>query len=313
MIHVENISKRYGDFLAVDNLNFEVRKGEVVGFLGPNGAGKTTTMKMITGFMGPTSGRIEVGGVDVFSHPVEAKKKIGYLPENPPVYLEMRVEEYLHFVADLKLVPKEKVKERVETVIEQMGLAPMRRRLIQFLSKGYRQRVGIAQALIAEPEVLILDEPTVGLDPKQVIEIRELIHSLRGKHTIILSTHILPEVQALCERIIVINSGKVVAQDSIQSLASRSSGLRKMRVVVRRSPEKLRQELSQVAGVQGVEPAGSNGFEVAFEGGDDVQEKVAHQIVQSGCGLLSFESVSSSLEELFLELTSDGKAKEVTL
>ncbi len=307
MIHVENISKRYGDFLAVDNLNFEVRKGEVVGFLGPNGAGKTTTMKMITGFMGPSTGRIQVGGVDVFANPVEAKKKIGYLPENPPVYTEMRVEEYLRFVADLKLVPKAKVKERVETVLVQMGLVPMRRRLIQFLSKGYRQRVGIAQALIAEPDVLILDEPTVGLDPKQVIEIRELIQSLKGKHTIILSTHILPEVQALCERIIVIHSGRLVAQDSIQSLASRSRGQRKMRVVVRRSPEKLAAALSQLQGVIGLEAAGDHGFEVAFEGGDEVQEKMAHHIVESGCGLLSFESVSSSLEELFLELTSDVK------
>jgi ABC-2 type transport system ATP-binding protein len=311
MIKVSNVSKRYGDFLAVDNLNFEVRKGEVVGFLGPNGAGKTTTMKMITGFMGPTEGQIYVDGIDVFAHPVEAKKRMGYLPENPPVYGEMRIEEYLEFVANLKLVPKERIKERVETVLDQMGLQSMRRRLIQFLSKGYRQRVGIAQALISEPQVLILDEPTVGLDPKQVIEIRDLINTLKGKHTIILSTHILPEVQALCERIIVINAGKIVAQDSIQQLASRTHGLRRVRVSVRREPGKLQGELLAMEGVKSFQPKGDRGFELAFEGGDDLQERLASQIVASGCGLLAFESLSSSLEELFLELTSNGVGREV--
>lgn len=303
MIRVENLSKRYGDFLAVDNLSFHVGKGEVVGFLGPNGAGKTTTMKMITGFMEPSTGLVKVDGVDVFASPVEAKKKIGYLPENPPVYAEMRVEEYLTFVANLRLVPKQRVKERVETVMEQMGLQGMRRRLIQFLSKGYRQRVGIAQALVAEPEVLILDEPTVGLDPKQVIEIRELIRSLKGKHTIVLSTHILPEVQALCERIIVINGGKLVAQDTIQSLARKTQGLRRMRLTVRRTPEKLSTELAEIQGVMACEGYGSHGFEVSFEGGDEIQEMVARHVVQSGCGLLSFEAVGSPLEDLFLELT----------
>ncbi|HVK60847.1 MAG TPA: ABC transporter ATP-binding protein, partial [Bdellovibrionales bacterium] len=207
MIEVENLTKSYGPHRAIDGLSFKIKKGEVVGFLGPNGAGKTTTMKIITGFMAPTEGSVRVAGFDVFEDPIEVKKRIGYLPETPPVYGEMTVESYLRFVANLKGVEKSRVSELVERSMEKTDLTSVRRRLIQNLSKGYRQRVGISQALVSDPEVLILDEPTVGLDPRQVAEVRSLIKELAGHHTIILSTHILPEVQASCEKIIIIDRG----------------------------------------------------------------------------------------------------------
>jgi ABC-2 type transport system ATP-binding protein len=208
MIEIRELTKNYGPHTAIQGLNFTVNKGEVVGFLGPNGAGKTTTMKIITGFMAPTSGEVKIGGVDVFESPVEVKKRIGYLPETPPVYGDMTVRDYLKFVANLKDVPKAKLKSHVDDALAKTQLTTVAHRMIQNLSKGFRQRVGIAQALVSQPEILILDEPTVGLDPRQVAEIRDLLKALRGQHTIILSTHILPEVEATCERVIIINKGR---------------------------------------------------------------------------------------------------------
>src|SRR5919199_6195229 len=224
MIRVEGLTKRYARTVAVDNISFEVEKGEIVGFLGPNGAGKTTTMRMLTCFLPPSEGRASVAGFDVFEKPFEVKKRIGYLPETPPVYPEMSVQDYLLFVARLKGVPNSEIKSRTEQVMERCFVADVKGKLISKLSKGYRQRVGLAQAIIHNPDVLILDEPTSGLDPKQIIEIRELLRHLAGDHTIILSTHILSEVETSCERVIIISQGKVVAQDSVANLTNRLRG-----------------------------------------------------------------------------------------
>ncbi|MGZ3826152.1 MAG: ABC transporter ATP-binding protein, partial [Bdellovibrio sp.] len=220
MIQVKDLTKDYGSRRAINKLNFSISKGEVVGFLGPNGAGKSTTMKIITGFMAPSHGNASIAGFDVFENPLEVKKRIGYLPETPPVYGDMYVRDYLRYVAALKQVPKTKIEASVDSALEKTNLVNVQKRLIGHLSKGFRQRVGIAQAIVSDPEVLILDEPTVGLDPKQVAEIRELIKALRGHHTIILSTHILSEVEATCEKVIIINNGEIVAEDSIQNLST---------------------------------------------------------------------------------------------
>lgn len=218
MIEVHQLCKNYGERKAISDLSFKIEKGDVVGLLGPNGAGKSTTMKIITGFMAPSSGTAKICGFDVFENPLEVKKRIGYLPETPPLYLDMKVNDYLTFVAKLKQVENSKIKSLVERALNKTQLLDVRDRLIQNLSKGYKQRVGIAQALVSNPEVLVLDEPTVGLDPKQVLEIRDLIRELRGEHTIILSTHILPEVQATCNKVIIIHHGQIVAQDTIENL-----------------------------------------------------------------------------------------------
>jgi len=223
MIDVENLTKRYGDFTAVEDLSFRVEKGEVVGFLGPNGAGKTTTMRILTGFLPATSGAVKISGYDIFSDPMSVKKRIGYLPEHPPVYTEMTVEGYLKYVAKIRGVPRKKRSEALQRVVNRCGLSDVRGQIIDKLSKGYRQRVGLAQAMIHDPEVLILDEPTIGLDPKQIIEIRELIRSLAGSHTIILSTHILPEVTMICQRVLIIDRGKIVADDTLQNLTAQDS------------------------------------------------------------------------------------------
>ncbi len=221
MISVEGLTKRYGDFTAVDDLSFRVEKGEVVGFLGPNGAGKTTTMRILTGYMPATEGTTSVSGFDVFDHPMEVKKRIGYLPEHPPVYTDMSVEGYLSFVARIKGVPRSQRGEALDRALSRCGLSQVRRAIIGKLSKGYRQRVGLAQAMIHDPEVLILDEPTIGLDPKQIIEIRELIKVLAGDHTIILSTHILTEVAMVCQRVLILDRGRIAADDTLENLTAR--------------------------------------------------------------------------------------------
>jgi len=218
LIKVENLTKYYADFLAVENLSFEVPEGCILGFLGPNGAGKTTTMRILTGFMPPTSGKVSIGGFDVFTHPIEVKRQIGYMPELPPLYPEMKVDSYLHFVAKIKGVSRSQRKKRVEEVIAKCGLEEKRRSLIRSLSKGYRQRTGLAQAMVHDPPILILDEPTIGLDPRQIIEIRGLIKSLGKNRTVILSTHILPEVTMTCDRVLIIHRGKKVAHDTIENL-----------------------------------------------------------------------------------------------
>lgn len=303
MIQVKGLCKNYGDRTAIDNLNFSVNKGEVVGFLGPNGAGKSTTMKIITGSMAPSSGEVTVAEFDVFEDPVEVKRRIGYLPETPPVYQDMLVEDYLKYVSQLKQVPKEKRKTAVESALEKTQLTEVRRRLIAHLSKGFKQRVGLAQALVSDPEVLILDEPTVGLDPKQVAEIRHLIAQLRGQHTIILSTHILPEVQASCDKVIIINRGRIVAEDSLSGLSKRMSTSGQIRIRVRRNAESLGRFLESVRGVHGVKING-NSLELDVASGDEVIEAIAALAVEKGAGLLELRAETASLEEIFIQLTS---------
>lgn len=304
MIEVQNLTKSYGGILAIQSLNFKVQKGEVVGFLGPNGAGKSTTMKIITGFMAPTSGQAVVGGYDVFENPIEVKKRIGYLPETPPVYGDMRVEEYLRYVAELKGVEKGKITKNIVNAIDKTQLGVVQKRMIQNLSKGFRQRVGIAQALVSNPEVLILDEPTVGLDPKQVAEIRDLIQELRGHHTIILSTHILPEVEATCERIIIIHKGQIVAQDTLKNLSKLKSGGKKVNLRVRKTAREFAQDLSTLPGIVRVEPGLEVGqWMVDTNEDEEIVEQIASYVIQKGYGLQEISSAKADLEDIFLKLT----------
>ena len=306
MIEIRNLSKSYGDRLAINKLNFSVSKGEVVGFLGPNGAGKSTTMKIITGYMAPSDGEVKVAGFDVFNDPLEVKRRIGYLPETPPVYGDMSVEAYLKFVARIKGIEKEKVQSHVDSAIEKTNLGEVRRRLIQNLSKGFKQRVGIAQALVSDPEILILDEPTVGLDPKQVMEVRDLIRQLKGQHTIVLSTHIMSEVQANCERVIIINRGQIVAEDSLQGLSMRLSGGARLEMRLRRGQDALAKALSSAQGVHGVQVSGQN-LLIDTDGQESTFEALSNQAVQQGCGLLEMRSQAASLEDIFIQLTAEPK------
>lgn len=305
MIEVSGLTKSYGPIHALHGISFRVKKGEVVGFLGPNGAGKSTTMKIITGSMAPSGGTAKVAGFDVFEDPVEVKKRIGYLPENPPVYGDMNVESYLAFVAKLKGVANDRVRAQVEKAIEKTDLGSVRRRLIQNLSKGYRQRVGIAQALVSDPEVLILDEPTSGLDPRQVAEVRSLIRELKGEHTIILSTHILPEVQAMCERIIIINRGRIVAEDSLDGLTNRMAGSLEVKLKVARPSADVETALRGVPGVATVLKTDS-GYSVNIQGtaGEMAIEKVAEAAVGARAGLLELRREAVDLEDIFLKLTT---------
>jgi ABC-2 type transport system ATP-binding protein len=303
MIDVQNLTKNYGDRRAVDNLSFSIKKGEVVGFLGPNGAGKTTTMKIITGFMAPSSGEVKIAGFDVFEDPMEVKKRIGYLPETPPVYGDMSVGDYLTYVAQLKRVEKNRIPGLVDRAIEKTQLGDVRKRVIENLSKGFRQRVGLAQALVSDPEVLILDEPTVGLDPKQVSEIRSLLQELRGSHTIILSTHILPEVQATCERVIIIHQGKIVAQDTLMGLQSRMKGGNIIHVRVRRKADDLGVNLRGIAGIDSVEVKGMH-LKVQTHGEEETIEAISEKAVACGAGLLELSVPDSGLEETFIQLIS---------
>lgn len=308
MIEVKNLNKSYGGIQAIQNLNFSIQKGEVVGFLGPNGAGKSTTMKIITGFMAPTSGEAKVAGFDVFENPLEVKKRIGYLPETPPVYLDMGVEEYLQYVADLKGVPAAKKKSSVERSLEKTNLISVRHRLIGNLSKGFRQRVGIAQALVSDPEVLILDEPTVGLDPKQVAEIRDLIKELRGKHTIILSTHILSEVQAMCERIIIINRGQIVTQDSLAHLTSARVGWTRVQLKLRKNLEQFAEALAEMDSSLKCHKEESGVFSVEGPESEDLVEKLALFAIENKFGLSEVSIQKLDLEDVFLKLTyGEGK------
>jgi ABC-2 type transport system ATP-binding protein len=313
MIEVKNLCKLYGDRMAIDHLSFTVNRGEVVGFLGPNGAGKTTTMKIITGFMAPSSGSVTVGGADVFESPIEVKKKIGYLPETPPVYGEMRVEDYLAYVAKLRQTPTEKIKDNVEYALSKTNLRDVRGRMIKNLSKGFRQRVGLSQALVSRPEILILDEPTVGLDPRQVAEVRELILNLKGQHTIILSTHILPEVQAVCERIIIINQGKIVAEDSLEGLSHRMTGTQRVIIRVKRHLEKVASSLKSVPGVVGTSLS-KDQILVDVSKDENIFDNVVSHVIKADAGLLEFRP-SMGLEDIFIRLTSKSgtDAKEVRL
>jgi ABC-2 type transport system ATP-binding protein len=313
MIKVEDLTKRYDRTVAVDNISFEVEKGQIVGFLGPNGAGKTTTMRVLTCFLPPTSGTATVAGFDVLQNPMEVKKRIGYLPETPPLYPEMEVVEYLNFAGKLKGVSSAALKSRVDEVVDRCVLGEYRTKLISKLSKGYRQRVGLAQAIIHNPDVLILDEPTAGLDPQQIIHTRELIHSLAGDHTIILSTHILSEVEHSCERVIIIAKGKLVATDSVANLTNRLRGSEAVAVELesadgRPNPTDVQQKLEQVAGVSKVVMKDSrNGrmlFEVEGLQGRHIRSDLARTVVNSGWALTELRSVGLSLEDIFLQLTA---------
>jgi len=312
MIEVQNLSKRYGPTLAVSEVSFDVRKGEILGFLGPNGAGKTTTMRVITGYLPPTEGKVRVAGYDVVEEPLEAKRRTGYLPESPPVYPDMGVAEYLAFVAKIKGVPRREVKQRINEVSEKVAITDVQNRQVGKLSKGYRQRVGLAQALIHNPEVLVLDEPTAGLDPKQIIETRELIKGLAGQHTVILSTHILPEVSKSCQRVVVINAGKVVAVGAPEELTRRLQGFETVLITAEGPAAEIKDRLERVSGVNKVELReivdGRVSFEVHADKGKDVRAELARAIVESGWRLFELKTSGLSLEDIFLKLTTEDVA-----
>ncbi|HMD41062.1 MAG TPA: ABC transporter ATP-binding protein [Candidatus Acidoferrum sp.] len=317
MITVKELTKRYARNTAVDHISFAIAKGQIVGFLGPNGAGKTTTMRMLTCFMPPTAGTATVAGFDVLEEPMEVKKRIGYLPETPPVYPEMRTGEYLEFVGRLKGLSKADLGKRVDYVCERCAVADVREKLISKLSKGYRQRIGLAQAIIHNPDVLILDEPTAGLDPKQINETRDLIKSLAGDHTIILSTHILPEVEQTCEQVIIINKGKVIATDSVQNLQNRARGVESVIVEVAGRNGDLdaaavQTQLEKVSGVNKVhfkeKRQTRNIFEVESAKDRLIRGDLARAVVEAGWDLNELRSSAMSLEEIFLQLTGDHPA-----
>jgi len=314
MIEVEHLTKRYGPTLAVSDVSFEVQKGEILGFLGPNGAGKTTTMRVITGYLPPSQGRVRVAGYDVEEEPLEAKRRTGYLPESPPVYPDMTVQEYLAFVARIKGLARREVKARVNEVSEKCAVTDVQHRQIGKLSKGYRQRVGLAQALIHNPDVLVLDEPTAGLDPKQIIETRELIKGLAGQHTIVLSTHILPEVSKTCQRVVVINTGKIVAVGTPDELTRRLQGYGTVMMTVEGPAAEIIERLQRVKGVNWVEPRESSDLritiEVHSEKGQDVRAELARAVVESQWKLFELKTSGLSLEDIFLKLTTRDLSEE---
>ena len=314
MIQVENVTKRYGPTLAVSDLSFEVQKGEILGFLGPNGAGKTTTMRIITGYLPATAGRVRVAGFDVAEEPLEVKRRIGYLPELPPVYPDMTVTEYLAFVGRIKGVARGDLKKRVDEVSAKTAVTDVRDRQIGKLSKGYRQRVGLAQAIIHNPDVLILDEPTAGLDPKQIIETRELIKGLAGQHTIVLSTHILPEVSKTCQRVVVINAGRIAAVGAPDELTQRLQGFETVLVTADGPRAEIKGKLQAVSGVTLVEEHEAKDsratFEVHAEKGHDVRAELARAVVESRWKLLELKTSGLSLEDIFLKLTTQDLSEE---
>jgi len=311
MIEVQHLTKRYGRVTAVDDLTFKVERGEILGFLGPNGAGKTTTMRILTGYMPATEGTATVAGFDVFNQPIEAKRRTGYLPETPPLYPEMTVREYLQFVARIKIkgVSSSERRQRVDDSMRKTRVLDMAARHCGRLSKGYRQRVGLAQAILHNPEVLILDEPTAGLDPKQIIETRQLIKELAGTHTIILSTHILPEVSQTCQRVVIINKGKMVAVDTPNNLTAKLRGSETMYVQIDPQGQDPAGVLRGIPGITGVAVADANagltGYEVTAEAGRDVRRDLARTIVMQNWGLLELRPTRMSLEEIFLSLTTE--------
>ncbi|OGS98526.1 MAG: MFS transporter [Gallionellales bacterium RIFCSPLOWO2_12_FULL_59_22] len=310
MIEVENLTKEYGEFRAVDNISFSVEKGEILGFLGPNGAGKTTVMRILTCFFPPTKGRAIVAGFNCFEDSLNVRKRIGYLPERVPLYEDMKVSDYLRFVAAIKGTPAKEVKRQVEKVMDDCSLSDVSNKLIKAVSRGYRQRVGIAQALVNDPEVLILDEPTVGLDPKQIKEIRKLIKDLAGRHTVILSTHILPEVSILCGRVIIINKGKLVAVDRPENLAA--EGSRRMFLRINGNAPAIEQALSRMAGVKSVErelTAGEdNGFVVVFDDEKQGRQGIHSMIENNRWELLEMRTMEASLEDIFIKLVTKEEA-----
>ena len=312
MIEVNNLVKRYGDHTAVDHLSFKIEKGKIYGFLGPNGAGKSTTMNMITGYIASTEGTVRIDGHDILEEPEAAKKCIGYLPEQPPLYFDMTVLEYMKFVADLKKIPKDKKATMIEEVMDMVKISDMRNRLIKNLSKGYRQRVGLAEAIMGYPEVIILDEPTVGLDPKQIIEIRTLIKDLKKKHTVILSSHILSEVSAVCDYVLIISHGKLVASDTPENLGKLAEGSNTLEMLIKGEKSQIKQALESIEGVNSVtiekdEKQNLWSVKVSTEENNDIREKVFYKMSDINSPIYEMKSKKVSLEEIFLELTASEK------
>ena len=315
MIEVNNLVKRYGDHTAVDHLSFKIEKGKIYGFLGPNGAGKSTTMNMITGYIASTEGTVTIDGHDILDEPEQAKKCIGYLPEMPPLYFDMTVGEYMNFVADLKKIPKDQKKSMVEEVMDMVKITDMKNRLIKNLSKGYRQRVGLAQAILGYPEVIILDEPTVGLDPKQIIEIRDLIKSLKKKHTVILSSHILSEVSAVCDYVLIISHGKLVASDTPENLGKLAEGSNTLNLLIKGEKDRIRTTLGQIDGIKNITVDTAKeehvwNVTISTKEDTDIREEVFFKMADARCPILEMQSKKVSLEEIFLELTEDDKKKK---
>ena len=312
MIEVRNLVKKYGNHVAVDHLNFTVEKGKIYGFLGPNGAGKSTTMNMITGYIASTEGDILIDGHNILEEPEEAKKRIGYLPEIPPLYQDMTVREYLEFAAELKSIPREKKKSNIEEVMSTTKIEDVKNRLIKNLSKGYKQRVGLAQALLGYPEIIILDEPTVGLDPKQIIEIRDLIKGLGRKHTVILSSHILSEVSAVCDHVLIIDKGRLVASDSPENLSKLMAGDNSLELTIKGREEDIRKAFDMVENVQEVIyhdslVKGACDVTVKVSGEQDIRENIFFALAEMKCPILKMQSGNMSLEEVFLKLTDDAE------
>ena len=314
MIEVSNLVKKYGDHTAVDHLSFQIEKGKIYGFLGPNGAGKSTTMNMITGYIASTEGKVMIDGHDILEEPEAAKKCIGYLPEMPPLYFDMTVLEYMKFAADLKKIPRNQKDKQIKEVMDMVKITDMKDRLIKNLSKGYRQRVGLAQAILGYPEVIILDEPTVGLDPKQIIEIRDLITSLKQKHTVILSSHILSEVRAVCDYVLIISHGKLVASDTPDNLERLAAGSNSLLMKVKGEKDTIRKDLETIEGVTGVEMSYDSDEElwktkVSIQENVDIREKVFYAMAKANCPIYEMQVKRVSLEDVFLELTEGEKKK----
>lgn len=316
LISIENVVKKYGQHTAVKGINLEVRKGEILGFLGPNGAGKTTTMNIITGYISATKGTVKIDGIDILENPLEAKKKIGYLPEIPPLYIDMTVDEYLLFASKIKKVDKDKRNEQVERILEVVKIKDVRNRIIKNLSKGYKQRVGLAQAIIGSPQVLILDEPTVGLDPKQIIEIRNLITELGKEHTIILSSHILSEVSAVCDRVVIINKGEIVAEGTPNELSKKLSFSNKLSLRIKGSSEQALGIINAIYEVEHVEEQGTNEPDtvdllVEVKKDMDIREVLFNAFSKAGVPILMMKSENLTLEEVFLEVTEQRKGEVI--
>lgn len=315
MIEIQNLTKRYGQIKAVNNLNFTVEKGEVLGFLGPNGAGKSTTMNIITGYLPSSEGTVKVCGYDIMESPKEVKKRIGYLPELPPVYMDMTVLDYLNFVSDLKQVDRKLKKNQISDIMELVKIGDHRGRLIKNLSKGYKQRVGLAQALIGSPEVLILDEPTVGLDPKQIIEIRKLIKALGKEHTIILSSHILPEVSAVCERVVIINQGEIAAIDTPENLSKGFAAASKLLVTIAGPKRSVEDSIREIYGVKYVDTAvekdkDSISYIVESDKEIDIRKPLFFAMAKLGYPIIELKSLAMSLEDIFLQIVTQEKEEE---
>ena len=314
MIEVSNLVKKYGDHTAVDHLSFQIEKGKIYGFLGPNGAGKSTTMNMITGYIASTEGKVMIDGHDILEEPEAAKKCIGYLPEMPPLYFDMTVLEYMKFAADLKKIPRNQKDKQIKEVMDMVKITDMKDRLIKNLSKGYRQRVGLAQAILGYPEVIILDEPTVGLDPKQIIEIRDLIKSLKQKHMVILSSHILSEVRAVCDYVLIISHGKLVASDTPDNLERLAAGSNSLLMKVKGEKDTIRKDLETIEGVTGVEMSYDSDEElwktkVSIQENVDIREKVFYAMAKANCPIYEMQVKRVSLEDVFLEITEGEKKK----